>query len=137
MAKLIKVKTFDNRIKNGVVDQKKAAALSVLDNVDIGFNPHRMYWLYGLSSNEVRGGHRHKKIKHALICTSGNCEIYVDNGIDQRGIIFKLDRPDKCLLLEPRDWHSMRKFEKGTVLLVIASTNYNPKDYIYEPYKKG
>jgi len=137
MAKLIEVKTFNNRIKNGIVDSKKAAALSVLENIDIGFNPRRIYWLYGLSANEIRGGHRHKKIKHALVCTSGSCEIYVDNGIDQRGTIFKLDRPDKCLLLEPRDWHTMQKFTKGTVLLVLASTIYNSHDYIYEPYKKG
>lgn len=130
MARLILAKTFKNRIKDGKLDNGKAAALSILENFDLGFTPKRIYWLYGLDYKEVRGGHRHKKVKHALICVSGGCEVSVNDSI------FKLNKPDQCLLLEPKDWHTMQKFKKGTVLLVLASTNYNPKDYIYEPYKK-
>lgn len=135
MARLILAKTFKNRIKDGKLDNGKAAALSILENFDLGFTPKRIYWLYGLDYKEVRASHRHKKTKHAMICVSGGCEVFVDNGIGQKEL-FKLNKPDKCLLLEPRDWHTMQKFKSGTVLLVIASTNYNPKDYIYEPYKK-
>jgi hypothetical protein len=135
MAKLILAKTFKNRIKNGKLDKKRAAALTILESFDLGFVPKRVYWLYSLNNKEVRGGHRHKKVKHALICVNGGCEVSVNNGIDQNKL-FKLDRPDKCLLLKPRDWHTMEKFKKGTVLLVLASTNYNPRDYIYEPYKR-
>ncbi len=141
MAKLIQVPTFGSRVKNGVIVSQSSAMLSVLGNTtlkkEIGFNPKRIYWLHSFTNDEKRGGHRHKKIRHAFICMSGSCEVYVDNGRDQRGATFRLNSQDKCLLLEPRDWHTMQKFTKGTTLLVLASTVYDPHDYIYEPYKKS
>ena len=49
--------------------------------------------------------------------------------------IFFLDHPSKCLLLETYDWHTMHHFTPDAVLLVFASTKFDPADYIYEEYK--
>ena len=45
-----------------------------------------------------------------------------------------LDNPNKCLIVEPEDWHTMDNFSKDAVLLVLASEYYDASDYIDKPY---
>ena len=61
---------------------------------EIGFAIRRVYYIYNTNEAE-RGGHRHKKNKQALICLSGSCEIYCNNG--EKEETFALDRPNLCL----------------------------------------
>ena len=44
----------------------------------------------------------------------------------------ELNRPSKCLLIEPEDWHKMAHFSKDAILMVLASEYYDESDYIYE-----
>ena len=81
----------------------------------------------------MRGKHRHHKTVQAVICIKGSCAIYNNNGETEQEFI--LDSPDKCLLLEPRDWHKMYNFSKDGILLVLASENFDETDYIFDPYQ--
>ncbi len=94
----------------------------------------RIFYIYN-AQNQVRGGHRHKLANNALTCVSGSCKVYVDNGVFTETII--LDSPDKCLLLEPQDWHEMYDFSDDAVLLVLSDRFYEKEDYIYEKYCKN
>ena len=119
MAYFIKLPTFgDERGK-----------LTIIENV-LPFDIKRFYYVYDVCSK--RGGHRHHKTKQALVALGGRCEIYVNNGKEQQ--TFLLDSSDKCLIMEPEDWHTMDNFTKGTTLLVFASEYYDVNDYIDEPY---
>ena len=104
-------------------------SLSVVEKL-LPFDIKRFYYIYNVT--DQRGGHRHKKTIQALICLNGSCEIYVDNGKKEE--IFLLNTPDKCLIIEPEDWHTMDKFGKNTILLVLASEYYDKDDYIEERY---
>lgn len=103
--------------------------LTVLDGV-IPFTSKRMYWIYG-ADGQVRGGHRHKITQQALISVAGTVEVYMNDG--QNSQVICLDVPSKCLLVMPKDWHTM-KFSKNAVLLVIASHPYDRSDYIDQEY---
>lgn len=105
-------------------------SLHVLEKV-IPFDIKRVYYIHGKEGHD-RGGHRHKKSTQALICIHGRCEIYNHNGFQET--VFQLDSPDKCLILAPEDWHIMRNFSNGAILLVLASTPYDVNDYIDQPY---
>jgi dTDP-4-dehydrorhamnose 3,5-epimerase-like enzyme len=121
MPKLITIETFsDNR-----------GHLSVLEK-NIPFDIKRVFYIYGVDDT-VRGNHRHHKTIQAAICISGSCIISNDNNISKED--FVLDQPNKCLFLFPEDYHSMHHFSKDAILLVLASEFFDPKDYIYEPYK--
>lgn len=96
----------------------------------IPFEIKRVYYIYGV--NQKRGGHRHKTTDQALICLNGSCEVYMNNGKTEEVVL--LDSPEKCLIVNREDWHTMDKFSKGSVLLVLASTPYNVDDYIDEEY---
>ncbi len=110
-----------------VTDER--GSVTVVEKV-LPFEVKRIYWVYQF--NAERGGHRHKKNIQALVCINGSCEIKISNGKITKTII--LDRSNKCLVLEPEDWHTMDALNKQSVLLVMASEHYDKNDYIYEEY---
>jgi dTDP-4-dehydrorhamnose 3,5-epimerase-like enzyme len=122
VAYLIDLKTFTDKRGNLTVIEKT-----------IPFDIKRIFYIYGVDSS-VRGGHRHVKTRQAAICIKGKCTIYNNDGKTEQ--IFLLDRPDKCLLLETFDWHKMYDFSPDAILMVLASENFDEKDYIFEPYAK-
>lgn len=103
--------------------------LTVIDKI-LPFEIKRVYYLYNVRKR--RGGHRHKKTIQALICLSGSCEVFAaDRSKEQE---FLLDRPDKCLIIEPEDWHTMDNFSESAILLVLCSEHFDSEDYIDEKY---
>jgi len=104
--------------------------LTVIENV-LPFVIKRVFYIYGVDKSE-RGGHRHHKTIQAAVCIKGECKIFSNNGQDTR--IFHLDKPSKCVLLEPGDWHKMYEFSDDAILMVLASKEFDEHDYIFEKY---
>lgn len=120
MAHLIQLKTFSEKRGNLTVIEK-----------EIPFKVKRIFYIYDVDES-VRGGHRHKTTVQAAICIHGSC--IVSNNDGEKKEDFLLDHPSKCLILETKDWHTMHHFTPDAVLLVLASTEFDPSDYIYEEY---
>lgn len=108
----------------------KRGNLTVIENV-FPFTISRVFYIYGVDRSE-RGGHRHHKTIQAAVCIQGECKIYNNDG--KNTTIFHLNRPSKCVLLEPSDWHKMYDFSVNAILMVLASEMFDPDDYIYEKY---
>ena len=122
MAYLIDLKTFTDKRGNLTVIEKS-----------IPFDIKRIFYIYGVDSS-VRGGHRHKKTIQAAICLQGSCTIHNNDGKTESS--FELNEPNKCLILETADWHTMDNFTPNAILMVLASEYFDQADYIFEPYKK-
>jgi len=122
MATIINLQTFTDKRGN----------LTVIEKV-IPFDIKRIFYIYGVDDSK-RGGHRHYKTRQAATCIKGSCKIYNNNGTKEE--VFELDAPGKCLLLEPQDWHTMYDFTPDAILMVLASENFDAKDYIFDPYIK-
>ena len=121
MAKMIDIPTIsDDR-----------GSLSVIENL-VNFEIKRVYYIYNTDAKQ-RGGHRHKKTDQFLICVSGSCSVFCENELKNSNT-FMLDKPNKGLYVEAKDWHTMRDFSKDCVLLVLASEYYDVNDYIDERY---
>ena len=120
MAHLINLKTFCDQRGN----------LTVIEKV-IPFNIKRIFYIYGVDSS-VRGKHRHKTTIQAATCIQGKCMIWNNDGKKKEEFI--LDSPDKCLILEPADWHKMYNFSPDAILMVLASEYFDANDYIFEEY---
>lgn len=120
MAKLVDIPTFSDARGN----------LSVIDDI-IPFEIKRVYYIYGAKGQ--RGGHRHKRTIQGLIAVSGSCDIFVDNGLKTETI--SLINPNKLLVVDPVDWHTMQNFSSDCVLLVLSSEHYDRNDYIDQPYR--
>ena len=120
MAHMIDLKTFTDKRGN----------LTVIENV-LPFQIKRVFYIYGVNDS-VRGGHRHHKTIQAAICIKGRCRIYNNNG--KKEDEFYLNNPSKCLIIDPEDWHKMYDFSKNAILMVLASENFDEKDYVFNRY---
>jgi dTDP-4-dehydrorhamnose 3,5-epimerase-like enzyme len=109
----------------------KRGNLTVIENV-FPFTIERVFYIYGVDRSE-RGGHRHHKTIQAAVCIQGECRIFNNDG--KTTTIFHLDKPSKCVLLEPSDWHKMYDFSDNAILMVLASEKFDKDDYIFEPYE--
>ena len=120
MAHLLSLKTFTDKRGNLTVIEKS-----------IPFDIKRIFYIYGVDES-VRGGHRHHKTVQAAVCLRGHCTIYNDDNVEKQE--FVLDSPDKCVILEPKDWHQMYNFSEDAILMVLASEYFDQSDYIFEKY---
>lgn len=105
--------------------------LSVLDGT-LPFDMKRVYWIYDCDA-QLRGGHRHRITRQALIAVHGEVTVSLDDGTHRSDVT--LSSPDQCLIVEPEDWHTMQ-FAPQAVLLVIASEPFDADDYIDEGYDR-
>lgn len=121
MANLIQIPTIKD----------ERGTLTVIENI-LPFDIKRVFYIYDVGSK--RGGHRHILNQMALISLNGSVEIYVQSS--NKDFNFRLDSPDKVLILAPEDWHTMDNFTKGSILLVLNSHSWDKNDYVHEPYRK-
>jgi dTDP-4-dehydrorhamnose 3,5-epimerase-like enzyme len=120
MAYLLDLQTFTDKRGN----------LTFIEKV-LPFEIKRIFYIYGVDDS-VRGGHRHHKTIQAAICIKGRCTI--SNNDSECKKTFLLDQPNKCLLLEPKDWHKMYAFSEDAILMVLASEFFDFADYIFDEY---
>jgi hypothetical protein len=106
-------------------------SLTVLERA-LPFEVVRTYWIYG-ADGQTRGGHRHTYTRQALVAIGGSVSMYMNDGVTEQVIV--LNHPSQCLLVEPKDWHTMT-FGENAVLLVMSSHQYDRSEYIDTPYER-
>ena len=96
---------------------------------NIPFDIKRVFYIYGSDKEIVRGQHENRKSEFVLINVVGTSKVRVKDGIGHEAVYF-LDRPHIGLYLPAMIWKDMYDFSKDSVLLCLASTNYDAEEYI-------
>ncbi|GHV44577.1 dTDP-6-deoxy-3,4-keto-hexulose isomerase [Spirochaetia bacterium] len=105
--------------------------LTVVENaLHIPFEAKRIFYLYDIPGGESRGAHAHKECHQFLVAASGAFEVALDDGKAKRTVL--LNRPYYGLHIPPGIWAAEQGFSSGSICLVLASQEYNAKDYIRE-----
>jgi dTDP-4-amino-4,6-dideoxygalactose transaminase len=131
MAYSVKVRTFNTK-RTGEPSDPYWGQLSILEATqDLPFEIKRVFYIYD-SYGVCRGGHRHKTAIQGLICLKGEYKIFVNDGESKKDYI--LNSPNECLVLEPKDWHTMEGLTEDALLLVVSSEHYDVNDYIDPEY---
>ena len=109
----------------------------VNSNIDVPFEIKRVFYLYDIPGGESRGAHSHLQCHQFLIAASGSFDVMVDDGFRKK--VFNLNRPYFGLHIPPGIWAEEFNFSSGGICLVLASHNYDEKDYIrsYDEYLNG
>ena len=94
------------------------------------FEPRRYFVIFDVPTKELRGEHAHKECHQLLVCLKGSVHCVVDDG-SQR-IEHCLDSPELALHIPPMIWGTQYKYSEDCLLLVLASHEYDPDDYIRE-----
>lgn len=103
---------------------------------NLNFPLNRVYYMYNVGSDIVRGKHSHYDLEQILIATSGSVVILTKTPYEEQEYI--LNRPDEGLYIGNMIWREMYDFSDDAVLLVLASKIYDENDYIrnYKDYEK-
>ncbi len=107
-------------------------------NQDIPFEIKRAFYIYGSDADVVRGQHANRESEFVLINVAGKSKVKVKDG-EGNEAIFLLNRPHTGIYLPTMVWKDMYDFSEDSVLLVLASTHYDPNEYIrnYDEFVKA
>jgi hypothetical protein len=114
-----------------VTKHDKRGDLSVIDFKEFSpFTPQRIFWITNVPPTEVRGGHAHFKCSQFFVASGDQVSIELDNGSARATI--ELDSQEFGLLVESMYWADISFRSRNSQLLVLASMNYEPEDYIHD-----
>ena len=100
----------------------------------IPFDVKREFYIYDSDSTVVRGQHANKESEFVLINVAGKSKVRITDGREE--YIVELNKPMMGVYLPKMIWKDMYDFSSDSVLLVLASTHYDGKEYIrnYDEY---
>ena len=93
----------------------------------VPFDIARVYYLYNVPVDAVRGGHAHRELEQVIFALSGSFRILVDDGRERD--TFWLRNPRQGLHVPKMIWREMDGFSQGAVAMVLASRPYEEDDY--------
>ncbi len=96
---------------------------------DIPFKIQRAFYIFGTKNDVIRGRHANRNSEFVLINVAGRSRVRVMDG-EGNEAAFCLDRPYTGIYLPSMVWKEMYDFSEDSVLLALASTHYNPDEYI-------
>lgn len=100
----------------------------------IGFPVHRAYYIRDVPNGSGRGSHGHKALRQCFLCLRGSFKLTITRRGRTDTVI--LDRPDVAAVVGPGCWRDLSDFSDDSVVIVLASDEYEEADYIrrYEDF---
>ena len=107
----------------------------VEEDSQLPFKIRRVYWIYDVPGGEHRGGHAFKETRELIVALSGSFEVVLNDG--NKEYRFSLNRSYYGMLVPNMIWRTLENFSTNSLALIIASTDYDRRDYIfdYEAFK--
>lgn len=95
----------------------------------IPFKIERTFWIYDVPGGEERGGHAYRETEEFIIALSGSFDVVLNDGRGNEQV-FHLNRSYYGLYVPKMVWREMKNFSTNSLAMVLASTPYDPDDYI-------
>ena len=92
------------------------------------FEPKRFVVLHAVPTRQVRGEHALKETHQFIVCLQGQCAVVVDDGVARKDI--RLSDLHVGVHVPPMVWSVQYKFSQDALVLVLASREYDPADYV-------
>lgn len=103
--------------------------LSFIEKNILSFKIKRIFYLYDVPNNAIRGGHAHVEHLTVLIALNGSFDVTLIDQNEEKRVI-TLSKPNKGVLIPNMIWHEVSNFSNGAICLVIASDIHKEEDYI-------
>jgi len=117
-----------NRIPNEFHLSDLGTSLGVMDFSQIPFSPRRIYWISGMTFEEPRGFHSHKRLNQVLVVQQGSIKLDLYRGTKKSS--FDISNNENHIFIPAGSWREIRAVEEGSTILVVADQVYDESDYI-------
>ena len=125
------MKESENRIISLPKISDVRGNLSIIEQFKhVPFEIRRVYWIYDVPGGFDRGGHAYKESEEFIVALSGSFDVELDDG--QQKQTYQLNRSYKGLYVAKAMWRRMTNFSTNSLALALASTDYDPDDYIMD-----
>lgn len=115
----------------------KRGKLIVIEGAQtIPFDIKRVFYIYDSCAAVVRGQHANRESEFILVNVAGQSKVRITDGREE--LVVALDTPMVGVYIPKMIWKDMYDFSPDSVLLALASTHYDGKEYIrsYDEYLK-
>lgn len=109
-------------------------SLAALELTDCPFEPRRIFAVYDVPNESIRGEHAHRECHQFLVCLAGSVRCKADDGAARDEVL--LEGPTFGMYIPPMIWGTQWSYTRDAVMLVVASHAYDPADYVrdYEEF---
>jgi hypothetical protein len=83
----------------------------------------RIFFIKGIEKNEHRGAGPIDAYE-GIVCIEGSCKVIVKDNITDEVKEYNLNSPQKCLILEPKEWHQITNFLENTIIMAFSDKSY-------------
>jgi len=97
-------------------------------NNHIPFIIKRIYWIYDVPGGEFRGSHALRSTEEFIVALSGSFDVVLHDGSQEYR--FFLNRSYYGVYVPNMLWRKLENFSTNSLALILASTDYEEKDYI-------
>jgi hypothetical protein len=94
----------------------------------VPFEIKRVYYIYNVPADSVRGGHAHRDLEQVVFALSGSFRMTVDDGRKRQE--HYLRNPRKGIYMSRLVWREIDQFSQGAVCMVLASHAFDETDYL-------
>ena len=128
---MIKITLEDCRLISVPEVRDRRGRLFFIENSrNIPFDIKRIFYIIDVPDGEGRADHANIGVEEFVVAATGSFDVTVDDGKGQKK--FTLNSPDFGLYLPKMIWRRLDNFSDGAVCLVLASSLYDPNDYLLD-----
>lgn len=109
--------------------EDERGSLLPIEFSDLPFAPKRLFVVNNVPINTVRGNHSHYVTQQLIICTKGEVDVILHDGVKEQ--IFRLKQFEQ-ILVPSLVWDSQKFLTLDAEIIVLCSTSYDIKDYIFD-----
>ncbi|HEU5289679.1 MAG TPA: FdtA/QdtA family cupin domain-containing protein [Cyclobacteriaceae bacterium] len=97
----------------------KSGNISFLEESHEMFPIKRVYWIYDVTENAMRGNHSHLNSERIIVALQGSVEVSIEN-VQGESYSFNLHKPSQALFVPRLHWVKL-KFEKNSLMIALSS----------------
>jgi hypothetical protein len=110
------------------IEDPRGSLSFIEEDNHIPFKIRRVYWIYDVPGGENRGGHAFRETEEIIVALSGSFDVVLNDY--EKEYRFSLNRSYYGIFVPKMMWRKLEKFSTNSLALIIASTDYDEKDYI-------
>lgn len=104
-------------------------SLSVIQgNTTIPFSIARVFYIYRVAQNAIRGGHAHYKTQQLVLSIAGSFVLELTDGVTTQ--TYSMNDPARAVYIPPMIWDRLSNFSEDAICMVLASEPYDEADYV-------